>query len=199
MKVNGVDYRTIWLAEDGWAVEIIDQTKLPHAFETHRLETVEAAAVAIGDMLVRGAPLIGATAAYAMALAMRSDAADDNIPRAHDLLLATRPTAVNLRWALAEMTALLNPLPPQQRSAAAYVRAAEICDQDAAMVGRSISLPTAMPAGWRRSIGARRWRRSMSPMTAASICMSGSMKRARAIRALRSPPGNWPVTVCRIL
>ncbi|MBT5039978.1 MAG: S-methyl-5-thioribose-1-phosphate isomerase [Rhodospirillaceae bacterium] len=133
MKVNGVDYRTIWLAEDGWAVEIIDQTKLPHAFETHRLETVEAAAVAIGDMLVRGAPLIGATAAYAMALAMRSDAADDNIPRAHDLLLATRPTAVNLRWALAEMTALLNPLPPQQRSAAAYVRAAEICDQDAAM------------------------------------------------------------------
>ena len=133
MKVNGVDYRTIWLAEDGWAVEIIDQTKLPHAFEIHRLETVEAVAVAIGDMLVRGAPLIGATAAYAMALAMRSDAGDGNISRAHDLLLSTRPTAVNLRWALTEMTTLLVPLAPDARAAAAYARAAEICDEDAAM------------------------------------------------------------------
>ena len=133
MNVNGVEYRTIWLAEDGWAVEIIDQTKLPHAFEIHRLETVEAAALAIGHMLVRGAPLIGATAGYAMALAMRGDSGDDNIVCAHDLLLATRPTAVNLRWALGEMVDLLTPLPAEQRTAAAYRRAAEICDEDAAM------------------------------------------------------------------
>lgn len=133
MKVDGRDYRTIWLAEDGWAVEIIDQTKLPHSFEIHRLETVTAAAQAISDMLVRGAPLIGATAAYAMALAMRDDANDGNVSNAHDLLLATRPTAVNLRWALAEMTALLAPLAPEARSTAAYQRAAQICDEDAAI------------------------------------------------------------------
>ena len=133
MKVDGRDYRTIWLAENGWAVEIIDQTKLPHAFETERLETIEAAAVAIRDMQVRGAPLIGATAAYGMALAMRSDAGDGNIERAHDLLLATRPTAVNLRWALAEMSDLLTPLQAEARVAAAYARASEICDEDVQM------------------------------------------------------------------
>ncbi len=133
MKVDGRDYRTIWLAEDGWAVEIIDQTKLPHAFESRRLESVEAAAAAIRDMQVRGAPLIGATAAYGMALAMRADAGDGNISRAHELLLATRPTAVNLRWALGEMSAVLTPLPADGRTAAAYARAAAICDEDAAM------------------------------------------------------------------
>jgi methylthioribose-1-phosphate isomerase len=133
MKVNGVDTRTIWLADDGWAVVVIDQTKLPHVFETRRLESVEAAAQAIRDMVVRGAPLIGATAAYAMALAMRGDAGDGAIIRARDMLLATRPTAVNLRWALARMVELLTPLPPEARADAAYRRAAEICDQDVAM------------------------------------------------------------------
>ena len=115
MKVDGQNYRTIWLADDGWAVEVIDQTKLPHIFETCRLESVEAAAAAIRDMRVRGAPLIGATAAYGMALAMRSDSGDGNIHHAHDLLFATRPTAVNLRWALAEMVNLLTPLAPKDR------------------------------------------------------------------------------------
>ena len=133
MKVDGRDYRTIWLAEDGWAVEIIDQTKLPHAFETRRLESVEAAAAAIRDMQVRGAPLIGATAAYGMALAIRADASDGNLARAYELLLATRPTAVNLRWALTQMLDLLTPLQADARAAAAYIRAAEICDEDAAM------------------------------------------------------------------
>ena len=133
MKIDGQAYRTIWLAEDGWAVEIIDQTKLPHIFETCRLESLDAAAAAIRDMQVRGAPLIGATAAYGMALAMRSDSGDGNVQHAHDLLLATRPTAVNLRWALAEMTELLTPLAPEARADAAYKRAAEICDEDAAM------------------------------------------------------------------
>ncbi len=133
MKVDGRDYRTIWLAEDGWSVEIIDQTKLPHVFESCRLETVETAAAAIRDMQVRGAPLIGATAAYGMALAMRRDASDGSIAQAHALLLATRPTAVNLHWALSEMLDLLTPLQPDTRAAAAYLRAGEICDEDVAM------------------------------------------------------------------
>lgn len=133
MKVDGRGYRTIWLAEDGWSVEIIDQTKLPHVFESCRLETVEAAAAAIRDMRVRGAPLIGAMAAYGMALAMRRDASDGSIAQAHRLLLATRPTAVNLRWALTEVSGLLTPLQPDARPAAAYLRASEICDQDVEM------------------------------------------------------------------
>ena len=130
MNVDGTHYRTIWLAADGWAVEIIDQTKLPFNFETVRLENVEDAAVAIKDMLVRGAPLIGATAAYGMALAMHADPSDVALERAYDRLLSTRPTAVNLRWALDEMTKLLQPLDANARQAAAYARAAEICDED---------------------------------------------------------------------
>jgi len=130
MNVDGTHYRTIWLAADGWAVEIIDQTKLPFNFETVRLENVEDAAVAIKDMLVRGAPLIGATAAYGMALAMHADPSDVALERAYDRLLSTRPTAVNLRWALDEMTKLLQPLGANARQAAAYARAVEICDED---------------------------------------------------------------------
>ncbi len=130
MKVNGTPTRTIWLAADGWAVEIIDQTKLPHDFAITRLESMQDAARAIKDMLVRGAPLIGATAAYGMALAMRADASDGNLQVAHDALYATRPTAVNLRWALAAMMEALRPLPPAQRAEAAYARAAALCDED---------------------------------------------------------------------
>lgn len=127
MQVNGTPMRTIWLASDGWAVEIIDQTKLPFLFETVRLETTNDAEVAIRDMLVRGAPLIGATAAYGMALAMR-EGMDLNV--AYDHLMAARPTAVNLRWALDDMKALLAPLAADERPAAAYARAAQICDED---------------------------------------------------------------------
>ncbi|MCK5778987.1 MAG: S-methyl-5-thioribose-1-phosphate isomerase [Rhodospirillales bacterium] len=130
MKVDGVPYRTIWLADDGCAVEIIDQTRLPFDFVTVRLETVEDAAIAIKEMLVRGAPLIGATAAYGVALAMQADASDENLGDAYEKLLATRPTAVNLRWALDEMMRLLEPLSDNERSTAAYKRAAEICDED---------------------------------------------------------------------
>ncbi len=132
MKVDGVHYRTIWLAEDGDAVEIIDQTRLPHAFETRRLGCLEDAAEAIAAMRVRGAPLIGATAAYGMALAMRADASDAMIDRAYVSLIATRPTAVNLRWALDDMKARLSALEPAGRASAAFTRAGEICDEDAA-------------------------------------------------------------------
>lgn len=130
MDVDGTHYRTIWLADDGWAVEIIDQTCLPFEFKTVRLESVDDAATAIFDMWVRGAPLIGATAAYGMALAMQADPSDENLSSAYDQLLATRPTAVNLRWALDEMRILLTPMSANERSKAAYARAAEICDDD---------------------------------------------------------------------
>ena len=133
MNVDGTPYRTIWLAEDGWAVMIIDQTRLPFEFATRRLETVSDAATAIADMWVRGAPLIGATAAYGMALAMHGDASDAGLKKAYDDLMATRPTAVNLRWALNEMRVLLVPLSAEQRAEAAYKRAAEIADEDVAI------------------------------------------------------------------
>lgn len=133
MKVNGKPMRSIWLADDGWAVEIIDQTKLPHAFETCRLEDLDTAARAIRDMRVRGAPLIGATAAYGLALAMRADPSTGHLERAAKVLMATRPTAVNLRWAVDDVLARLRPLAPAARAAAAYARAAAICDEDVAI------------------------------------------------------------------
>jgi len=130
MKINGKPYRTIWLKEDGATVEIIDQTKLPHAFATVSLASLEDAARAIATMQVRGAPLIGATAAYGVALALRADASDQGLDRACATLAATRPTAVNLRWALDEMAAAVRNQPREARVAAAYARAAAICDED---------------------------------------------------------------------
>ncbi len=128
MKVDGVHYRPIW--DEGGAVRIIDQTRLPFAFETAALASEAEAARAIADMLVRGAPLIGATAAYGMTLAMREDASDANLAAAHARLLATRPTAVNLRWALDDMAAVLRPVAPADRAEAALARARAICDED---------------------------------------------------------------------
>ena len=133
MNVDGKPYRTIWLADDGRGVEIIDQTKLPFMFEVIRLEDCAVAATAIRDMWVRGAPLIGATAAYGMALAMREDPSDENVTASAQALMATRPTAVNLRWAVDAMQALLLPLAPNAREQAAYIRAVEICDEDVAI------------------------------------------------------------------
>jgi methylthioribose-1-phosphate isomerase len=131
MKIDGKHYRTIWLAEDGRSVEIIDQTNLPHRFEIAQLRTVEDAARAIKIMQVRGAPLIGATAAYGVCFAMAGDPSDASLDAAIASLGATRPTAVNLRWALDEMRRALGPVPPSERAEAAYAKAAEICDEDA--------------------------------------------------------------------
>lgn len=133
MKVDGKPYRTIWLNQDGWSVEIIDQTKFPHRFETVTLSSMEEAARAIKDMLVRGAPLIGATAAYGMALQARLDASDEALSKAYERLHATRPTAINLKWALDEMMSALRNHPPAERMARAYKRAAEICEEDVAI------------------------------------------------------------------
>jgi methylthioribose-1-phosphate isomerase len=130
VKVNGTPYRSIWPGEDGRTVRIIDQTRLPHEFHVVELASMEDAAVAIRDMWVRGAPLIGATAAYGMALQMAADPSDAALSRAYDRLHSTRPTAINLRWALDDLRARLLPLKPADRRAAAYARAAEICDED---------------------------------------------------------------------
>src|SRR5436309_56861 len=113
MKVNGKLYRTIWLAPDGYSVEIIDQTKFPHRFETVTLASMDDAARAIKDMLVRGAPLIGATAAYGVALQTHFDPSDLGLDRAYRALIVTRPTAINLRWALEEMMKVLRPIGTQ--------------------------------------------------------------------------------------
>jgi methylthioribose-1-phosphate isomerase len=132
MQVDGKSMRTIWLEPDGWSVTVIDQTALPHRFVTSRLTTLAEAAHAIRAMVIRGAPLIGATAAYGMCLALREDASDEALERAYATLLATRPTAVNLRWALDEMMAVVRNRPRAERSEAAYRRAAEICNEDVA-------------------------------------------------------------------
>ena len=133
MKVGGKDMRTIWLEPNGWSVGIIDQTALPHQFTTVRLSSVQDVARAIATMQVRGAPLIGATAAYGVALALRADASDEALERACATLAATRPSAVNLKWALDEMVAVVRNRPREERLAAAYRRAAEICDEDVAI------------------------------------------------------------------
>jgi methylthioribose-1-phosphate isomerase len=130
MKVDGKHFRSVWLEPDGWSVGAIDQRRLPHEFVIAKLTDCAEAADAIRSMLVRGAPLIGATAAYGMALAMRDDRSDAAIDRAYDMLIATRPTAVNLRWALEEMRAMLRPLAPSARTEAAYARAEDIAEED---------------------------------------------------------------------
>ncbi|MDE1173375.1 MAG: S-methyl-5-thioribose-1-phosphate isomerase [Parvibaculaceae bacterium] len=130
MKIAGKHYRTIWLAGDGWSVEVIDQTKLPFRFETVALKSAGEAAHAIRDMLVRGAPLIGATAAYGFAMALREDGSDESVEAAYELLVQTRPTAVNLKWALDQMAQAVKDIPVAERAAAAYARAAKICDDD---------------------------------------------------------------------
>src|SRR5262245_9414876 len=103
MNVAGRAMRTIWRAVDGRAAEMIDQRLLPHELVPRRLETLDAAARAIRDMAVRGAPLIGATAAYGLALAAAANPSDAALEEAAGVLAATRPTAVNLAWALAAM------------------------------------------------------------------------------------------------
>ena len=130
MNVGGKPYRTIWLNDDGWSVEIIDQTRLPHRFETCTLHDLTDAAHAIKSMRVRGAPLIGVTAAYGLCLALRDDRSDSGIDRACETLMATRPTAVNLRWAMEEMRASLRNQPKDKLIDIAYRRAAAMADED---------------------------------------------------------------------
>src|SRR5579871_265333 len=155
MKVDGKPMRTIWLEPDGWSVGVIDQTALPHRLVTARLTSLEAAAHAIRSMVIRGAPLIGATAAYGMCLALRADASDEAIDRAYAMLLATRPTAINLKWALDEILATVRNRPRAERKAAGYKRAAEISEEDIAIntaLGRN-GLPLIEAAAARKKPG----------------------------------------------
>jgi methylthioribose-1-phosphate isomerase len=168
MNIQGKHWRTLWPGADGQSVEIIDQTRLPHEFATVRLATLDDAAHAIRAMLVRGAPLIGATAAYGLWLGLRADASDAGLQRAHATLLATRPTAINLRWALDRALELLRPLPPATRATSAQRLAVRICDEDVAInrgigeaglpllqalaarkpAGRPLNILTHCNAGW---------------------------------------------------
>jgi methylthioribose-1-phosphate isomerase len=130
MRVSGVSRRTIALSLDGWSVEVIDQRFLPHRFVLERLESAEQVMRAIAEMHVRGAPLIGVAAAYGMSLAMREDPSDEGLRAACELIGRSRPTAINLRWAIDGMRKLLEPQPPSRRAELAYSRAAELCEAD---------------------------------------------------------------------
>ena len=130
MKINGTAARTIWVCEDGVSIGIIDQTLLPHRLELVTLTTADEAAEAIVTMRVRGAPLIGVTAAYGVCLAMQADASDAGLSAAIDVLAKQRPTAINLRWALEEMRQTLAPLSASHRVTAAYARASAMADDD---------------------------------------------------------------------
>ncbi len=130
MKIDGKPYQTIWLADDGWSVEIIDQTLLPHVFKIARLTSLAEACYAIKAMQVRGAPLIGVAAAYGMALALRENPSDDGLANAATSLMGTRPTAVNLRWAVERLMQALSGVGASDRVSAAYALASEMADED---------------------------------------------------------------------
>ncbi len=138
MKINGTPYRTIWQDADG-VVQVIDQRWLPHDLRIAPLRSRAEFATAIRDMWVRGAPLIGATAAWGMAKQMETDPSDASLAETWDVLHETRPTAINLRWALDEMRRVLAPLPPSARAAEAARHAARICDEDVE-INRQIGL-----------------------------------------------------------
>ncbi|HEY2758488.1 MAG TPA: S-methyl-5-thioribose-1-phosphate isomerase [Pseudolabrys sp.] len=133
MKVDGNQTRSIWLESDRQSVGIVDQTLLPHRFVKTNLKTLGDAARAIKTMQVRGAPLIGATAAFGVWLALREDASDDNLERACASLAMTRPTAINLKWALDEMLAAVRNRPRGERAEAGLRRAGEIAEEDIAI------------------------------------------------------------------
>ncbi|MFN9619443.1 MAG: S-methyl-5-thioribose-1-phosphate isomerase [Synechococcaceae cyanobacterium] len=133
MNIDGKPWRTIWLEEGGRSVAVIDQTRLPHRLEVRSLASVEEAAEAIRTMVVRGAPLIGVTGAYGLMLALQADPGDGSLAAAFAALNATRPTAVNLQWALERVRDRVLPLPPEQRAEAAKEEAAAIAEEDVAM------------------------------------------------------------------
>ncbi|MHB8478141.1 MAG: S-methyl-5-thioribose-1-phosphate isomerase [Steroidobacteraceae bacterium] len=178
MRISGTHYRTIWPIAAG-AIRVIDQSRLPFEFRTVDLETLADVAEAIRTMVVRGAPLIGAAAAYGVALALRSDASDACLDEALRILGATRPTAVNLSWALTRMRGALAGVAPKLRAAAAYREAAEICDADveqcraigfhgleiirkaARTAGRRVNILTHCNAGWLACVD---WGTALAPI-----------------------------------
>ena len=181
MKINGTAFRTIWPASDG-AVEIIDQTRLPHEFTTVRLENMRDAEFAIREMQVRGAPLIGVTAAYGIALSMRHHATDAALQATCNMLRKSRPTAVNLSWAIERMRTFLLPLQVSERAQSAWQEAARIADEDVEInkaIGRhglelirdihlrtktTVNILTHCNAGWLATVD---WGTALAPVYAA--------------------------------
>jgi methylthioribose-1-phosphate isomerase len=135
VNYQGKRWRTIWRNADDFSpsIGVIDQRLLPHEFKTLALRSMKDCAEAIRNMTVRGAPLIGATAAYGICFALRDDPSDEGLAAAYKTLLATRPTAINLKWALEQMRAAVAQLPAAKRLEAAWTRAAELCDEDVAV------------------------------------------------------------------
>jgi len=182
MKIDGLTYRSVWVdADDRWSVHILDQTKLPWSLEVLRLTTRDEAAHAIKSMQTRGAPLIGAVAAYGLCLALRADASSDAMERDAEMLNATRPTAINLRWALDRMLTRLRNTPAADRVSVAYHEAGLIADEDAAQnetigrhglplieavarPGRTVNVLTHCNAGWLATVD---WGTALSPIYAA--------------------------------
>ncbi len=178
MLVDGISRRTIWEAPDG-AVEIIDQTRLPHEVVVRRLLTLDDAYRAIADMQVRGAPLIGVTAAYGLALALRADPSDDGLSAAVDRLAASRPTAVNLKWALAKVADTVRGLAAHDRPEAAIALARGITEEDVtacrrigehgaalieavhARTGKAVNILTHCNAGWLAAVD---WGTALAPI-----------------------------------
>jgi methylthioribose-1-phosphate isomerase len=178
VKISGRHYRTIWPTAAG-SVRVIDQSRLPFEFSTIDLDTLDDAAQAIRTMVVRGAPLIGATAAYGMALALRSSASDEHFDEAERILRATRPTAHNLAWALTRMRGALAGVAPRERADAAFREAALICEADveqcraigrhgveiirrfANTAGRVVNILTHCNAGWLACVD---WGTALSPI-----------------------------------
>ncbi len=166
MRIDGRAYRTLWPVRDGAAIEVIDQTLLPHRLATVIVDSLEGAVLAIKTMTVRGAPLIGATAAYGFAFGLRANPRDDAMAHAYAALLASRPTAVNLRHALDEVRGRVEALPPSARAEAALRRATELCEEDVELnrrigeagfrliedshrkLGRTVNILTHCNAGW---------------------------------------------------
>jgi len=185
VRVNGQAYRSIWLAADGVEVEIIDQTQLPFRFQVARLKRLEDAMEAISRMLVRGAPLIGATAAYGICLGLRRAAGSQALEEMARQLIGCRPTAVNLRWAVERMVRCLLPLPEEQRLDAAYREAGLICEEDVAaneaigrhglalvqklwhtkQLGEPVHILTHCNAGWLATVD---WGTALAPIYAAA-------------------------------
>jgi methylthioribose-1-phosphate isomerase len=178
VKISGRHYRTIWPTAAG-SVRVIDQSRLPFEFSTIDLNTLDDAAQAIRIMVVRGAPLIGATAAYGLALALRSNASDSHLDEAARILRATRPTAHNLDWALTRMRRVLAGVAPKERADVAFREAALICDADveqcraigihgfeiirrfANTAGRVVNILTHCNAGWLACVD---WGTALSPI-----------------------------------
>jgi methylthioribose-1-phosphate isomerase len=179
MKIDGVAYRSVWLdPDDGWSVHILDQTKLPWSLDVLKLKTRDDAAVAIKTMQTRGAPLIGAVAAYGLCLGLRADPSTEALERDAAILVATRPTAVNLKWAIDRMLTRLRNTPQAERVAVGYVEAALIAEEDvkqneaigrhglplieaAAKPGRTVNVLTHCNAGWLATVD---WGTALAPI-----------------------------------